>query len=37
MGDDDLAEVYVDEVPPEAETTAIAAQDDCPVSVITVE
>ena len=37
MGDDDLAEVYVDEVPPEAENTAIAAQDDCPVSVITVE
>ncbi len=37
MADDDLAEVYVDEVPEEAEDTAIEAQEGCPVSVITVE
>lgn len=37
MADDGLAEVYVDEVPEEAEDTAIEAQENCPVSVITVE
>jgi ferredoxin len=37
MGDDDLAEVYVDEVPEEAEDAAIEAQESCPTSVITVE
>lgn len=37
MAEDDLAEVYVDEVPKEAESTAIDAQEGCPVSVITVE
>lgn len=37
MGDDDLAEVYVDPIPSDAEESAIEAQDGCPVSVITVE
>jgi len=37
MAEDDLAEVYVDEVPEEAEDVAIEAQEGCPVSVITVE
>lgn len=37
MADDDLAEVYVEVVPSEAESTAIEAKDNCPVSVITVE
>ncbi len=37
MADDGIAEVYVDEVPAEAEDTAVEAQDGCPVSVITVE
>lgn len=37
MGDDDLAEVYVDEVSEEAEDAAIEAQESCPTSVITVE
>lgn len=37
MGEDGPAEVYVDEVPEEAEETAKEASDSCPVSVITVE
>lgn len=37
MADDGLAEVCVDEVPADAEASAIDAQDGCPVSVITVE
>jgi ferredoxin len=37
MADDGLAEVYVDSVPTDAEETALNAQDECPVSVITVE
>ncbi len=37
MAEDDLAEAYVDEVPTEVESTAVDAQDGCPVSVITVE
>jgi len=37
MADDGLAEVYVDEVPPESEDKAIEAQESCPVSVIAVE
>lgn len=37
MDDDGLAEVYVDEVPEEAKDSAIQAQEECPVSVITVE
>lgn len=37
MADDGLAEVYVDSVPADAEETALNAQDECPVSVITVE
>lgn len=37
MGEDGSAEVYVDEVPEEAEETAKEASDSCPVSVITVE
>ena len=37
MADDGIAEVYVEEVPADAEETAIEAQDGCPVSVITVE
>lgn len=37
MGEDDIAEVYVDVVPTEFEDLALEAQDGCPVSVITVE
>jgi len=37
MGEDGPAEVYVDEVPEEAEETAKEASESCPVSVITVE
>ncbi len=37
MGDDGPAEVYVDNVPAEAEDSAIEAQEGCPVSVIKVE
>lgn len=37
MADDGIAEVYVEDVPSEAETNAVDAQDGCPVSVITVE
>ena len=37
MADDGLAEVYTDPVPESAEDTAKEAQDNCPVSVITVE
>ena len=37
MADDGVAEVYVDEVPADAEGSAVEAQDGCPVSVITVE
>lgn len=37
MAEDGLAEVYVDEVPEEAKESAIEAQEECPVSVITVE
>ena len=37
MGEDAVAEVYVDVIPTEDEALAIEAQDGCPVSVITVE
>lgn len=37
MGDDGVAEVYVDEVPESVKDLAIEAQEGCPVSVITVE
>lgn len=37
MGDDDIAEVYTDEVPKEVEDAAVEAQEGCPVSVIAVE
>ena len=37
MADDGLAEVYTDPIPESAEDTAKEAQDNCPVSVITVE
>lgn len=37
MGEDDLAEVYVDTVPKEAEEEVQEACDSCPVSVIHVE
>ncbi len=37
MADDGLAEVYVDEVPEEVEDSAKDAEENCPVSVITVE
>lgn len=37
MADDGVAEVHQEEVPQSAETTAVEAQDGCPVSVITVE
>lgn len=37
MADDGVAEVWQEDVPPEAESTAVEAQEGCPVSVITVE
>lgn len=37
MGDDDLAEVWVDEVPEELEANVMESLESCPVSVITVE
>lgn len=37
MADDGLAEVYVDEVPADAEDLAKEAEDGCPTSVIKVE
>lgn len=37
MADDGLAEVYVDEIPEDAEDSAREAADSCPVSIITVE
>jgi len=37
MADDGVAEVWLEDVPTEAEGAAVEAQDGCPVSVITVE
>ncbi|NLV36732.1 MAG: ferredoxin [Clostridiaceae bacterium] len=37
MADDGLAEVYVDEIPEEAEDCAQEAEEECPVAVIKVE
>lgn len=37
MADDDLAEVYVDIIPQDAESSAIDAQDACPVAVIEID
>ena len=37
MADDGIAEVYVEDVPAEAEASAVDAQESCPVSVIAVE
>jgi ferredoxin len=37
MNDDDIAEVIVDEVPPEAEESCRDAADNCPESCITIE
>lgn len=37
MAEDDFAQVYIDEVPFEAETAALEAQENCPVLVIKVE
>lgn len=37
MADDGVAEVYREDVPEDAEESASAARDGCPVSVITVE
>lgn len=37
MADDDLAEVYIDEIPKDVEDTALEAKECCPVSVITIE
>ena len=37
MGDDGPAEVYIDSVPADAESTAEDARDGCPVSVISLE
>jgi ferredoxin len=37
MGDDGLAEAYVDSVPPEQEDSAKEAAESCPVSVIHVD
>ena len=36
MADDDLAEVYIDEIPEELEDDVNEAVDSCPVSVISV-
>lgn len=37
MAEDDLAEVFVEEVPTEVEDAAVECQENCPTSVITVE
>ncbi len=37
MAEDGLAEVYVDEIPKEAEDAANEGAEGCPVSVITIE
>lgn len=37
MAEDDIAEVWCEDVPEEAEEAAVEAQDSCPVSVIKVE
>lgn len=37
MADDGLAEVIVDEIPADSQGTAVEAQENCPVSVISVE
>jgi len=37
MDEEDIAEVYVDEVPEDSEDMAQTAADDCPVSVIHIE
>jgi ferredoxin len=37
MGEDGVAEVYVDTIPSKDETKATEAQKSCPVSVITIE
>jgi ferredoxin len=37
MDDEDIAEVYVDEIPEEVEDMAQEAADSCPVSVIHIE
>lgn len=37
IAEDCLAEVYVDEIPEEVEDSAKEAEDNCPVSVITVK
>lgn len=37
MAEDGVAEVYREDVPKEVEEQAVQAQEDCPVSVITVE
>jgi ferredoxin len=37
MADDGIAEVYTDSIPEKAVDRAVEAQENCPVSVITVE
>lgn len=37
MAEDGIAEAYTEDVPQEAEESAIEAQDGCPVAVITVK
>lgn len=37
MGDDGMAEAFLDSVPPEHEDSALEAQDSCPTAVITIE
>lgn len=37
MGEDGIAEVFLEEVPANVEEKAIEAQESCPVSVITVQ
>ncbi len=36
MAEDGLSEVYVDDIPKDAEEMAKVAEDECPVSVITI-
>lgn len=37
LGDDDIAEVIVDAIPPDAEDVARGAAEDCPVEAIALE
>lgn len=37
LDEEDVAEVYVEEIPESVTDTALEARDDCPVSAITIE